>query len=244
MDSGVVKKLYRLIIVNSLSVVFDLEEMTMKRVLSALLVLVAVSAAQAADYNWTVNNLAIPDNVAAGVNVDLVVNDFIPLSLEQNNCVEVTLSFANLAGGALGHTWAGDIVATLTKVGDGTVNLINRVGRTTSGFGDSSDLRGPYTFTNKAPAGNIWTAAATAASTANIPAGLYRATGANAAGAALDICAPFIASGSIGTWRLNISDQGGGDTGVLTSASLTLKPEPSTLALVGLGVVALIRRRK
>lgn len=214
----------------------------MKRVLAAMLVLVAASAANAADYNWTVNNLAIPDNNPAGVSVDLVVNDVIPLSAQSDNCVEVTLSFAAGAGSALGHTWGGDVTATLTKIGDGSVAFLNRVGRTTSGFGDSSDLRGPYTFTNKTQ-NNIWTAAAAAGSAANIPAGSYQA-GAAVTGARIDMCAPFINSGSVGTWRLTVSDGAGGDTGVLTGATLTLKPEPSTLALLGLGVVALIRRRK
>ncbi len=215
----------------------------MKRVLAAMLVLVAASAANAADYNWTVNNLAIPDANPTGVSVDLVVNDNIPLTSESTNCVEVTLSFANVAGGALGHTWAGDVTATLTHVGDGSVTFLNRVGKTsaTSGFGDSSDLRGPYKFTNKSQA-DFWAAAAATGAT-NIPAGSYQA-GAGLTGARIDMCAPFLNSGSMGTWRLTVSDGAAGDTGVLTSATLTLKPEPSTLALLGLGVVALIRRRK
>ncbi|MBI5764185.1 MAG: PEP-CTERM sorting domain-containing protein [Planctomycetes bacterium] len=214
----------------------------MKRVLAAMLVLVAAGAANAADYNWAVNNTAIPDNNPTGVSIDLVVNDNIPLSSESTNCVEVTLSFQNIAGGTLGHTWAGDLVATLSKVGDGSVTLFNRIGKTsaTSGFGNSANFVGPYKFTNKTT-NSIWQFAS--GTPTPIPSGSYQASAA-LTGARIDMCAPFLQSGSVGTWRLTVSDNAGGDTGVITAATLTLKPEPSTLALLGLGVVALIRRRK
>jgi hypothetical protein len=224
----------------------------MKRILAAALVLFATSTAFAqvgeTSYNWPIGApIGIPDNNATGISVDLVVNDNIPLSLEPTNCVEVTLTFGRPVG-AGGHTWAGDLIARLTKVGDGSSFLFNRIGRTSgsTGFGDSSDMVGPYTITNKTNA-DIWAAAFTAGSTAAIPSGSYRATNTSAVTTSappIDLCAPFLAAGSVGTWRLTISDNAGGDTGTLVSASLNLKPEPATMALLGLGALALIRRRR
>ena len=217
----------------------------MKQSLIAALVLVSASAALAfPDYPWPIPTpIAIPDNLPAGISVDVVVIDTLKLQAEPTNCVEVTLLFG---GGATGHTWIGDLVATLTHVADGTSDLFNRIGRIGgAGFGDSSDALGPYKFTNgpKGNPGDIWAAAALAGAAAVVPAGNYRATTAGAA-AFIDLCAPFLSGGSKGTWRLNVHDDAGGDVGTLVSATLTLKPEPSTLALLGLGTLALIRRRR
>ena len=227
----------------------------MRQLLSLALVLSVASVAMAGggigetSYNWSIpaGGIAIPDALPAGISVDVVVNDNIDMAGAADNCVEVTLTFGGPAGR---HTWIGDLSASLTKVGDGTSFLFNRIGRTSgsTGFGDTSDAIGPYTFTNKAPAGDIWAAAAAETTgTQPVPAGAYRATNTSAvtnSAPPLDLCAPFLAGGSIGTWRLTVADLAGGDTGNLMSASLTLKPEPSTLALLGLGALGLIRRRR
>jgi len=230
----------------------------MRQLLCAALLLVATSAALAQDAPWPIPApIPIPDANTTGISVSLVNSTPYSLGLE-SNCVEVTLLFG---GSPTGHTWIGDLVATLmlTKPGGAvqTSFLFNRIGRTSgsTGFGDSSDALGPYTFTNPkagtTPPLDIWAAAATAAAAAAVPGGSYRATNSSlvtTSAPPIDLCAPFSkADGSgdgVGTWKLTITDLAGGDTGTLVSASLNLKPEPATMALLGLGALALIRRRR
>jgi subtilisin-like proprotein convertase family protein len=49
-----------------------------------------------------------------------------------------------------------------------------------------------------------------------------------------------------GTWNLWIMDDAGGDAGWIMSSTLSVSavPEPGTIAVLGLGVAALLRRRK
>ena len=49
-----------------------------------------------------------------------------------------------------------------------------------------------------------------------------------------------------GTWTLKIWDQASGDTGAVGdwAFNVTATPEPGTMAALGLGAVALIRRRR
>src|SRR5688572_8437436 len=55
----------------------------------------------------------------------------------------VTLNFSPA------HTWAGDLVVTLTAPNGENAHVFARTGSNTAGgVGDSSDLLGPYTFIN------------------------------------------------------------------------------------------------
>lgn len=146
-----------------------------------------------------------------------------------------TLNSITLVG--LSHTWAGDLIAT---VSGGVGSLMNRVGATVTGnVGDSSDFGGDYTFSNSG--GDLWAAAAAAGGTAIIAGGNYRATGANSS-------APLTLPGTIGpgTYTLTISDNAGLDTGSLNGWCIdyTPVPEPATMAVLGAGALALIRRRR
>lgn len=142
--------------------------------------------------------------------------------------VEVQLSFSPM------HAWAGDITATLINASQTRQHMLfGRVGATTDiGCGDSSDLTGPYAFSDAAapPFGGFWEAAAAATSTQPIPPGSYFTTDSGGVGAIdpmppTSLAATFAGSSSSevsGVWILRIVDSGVGDTGTVSAASLVL----------------------
>ena len=153
------------------------------------------------------------------------------------------------------HTWAGDLVVTLyPPLVAPSLVIFGYTGATTVGFGDSSDLAGPYTFSDDA-VGDWWAAASATLSGAPIPSGSYRtsAIGGNAdGGVQTSINAVFggmTPEQAGGVWSLRFTDGGSGDTGSISAATLTFAvPEPSTPAHSGvaagvLGVAAWRRRR-
>jgi subtilisin-like proprotein convertase family protein len=56
--------------------------------------------------------------------------------------------------------------------------------------------------------------------------------------------AAFNGDNANGTWNLLVQDFIGGDGGSITSWSINLAPEPTSLSLLALGAVALLRRRR
>ncbi len=100
--------------------------------------------------------------------------------------------------------------------------IINRVGRSFSGFGDSSDLGGPYVFSDAAGS-TFWTAAGAAGAAAAVPAGSYRTTSANF-NTATSILSTFGFPAGVtgtninGTWTVTISDVATPDGGSITAA--------------------------
>src|SRR5690606_32497085 len=126
------------------------------------------------------------------------------------------------------HTWVGDVGATLIAP-NGTQHVIfSRTEATTeTACGDSSDLAGPELLTGAATGENWWDAAFNTGAGA-IPAGSYKTTQAGP-------CSPPPAPDTNmnaafagvpdanGTWTLRFVDFGGGDTGSVSAASLTLE---------------------
>lgn len=121
--------------------------------------------------------LAIPDNDTAGTTAT------IPVSGLTDEVRGVALNFS------ITHTWAGDLVMNLTEPGANSHLIFQRVGSTsgTSG-GDSSDLAGPYTFTD-GTTGDFWMTAGTTIG-GTVPAGSYRT---------LACCAPAVSGPGIFT---------------------------------------------
>jgi subtilisin-like proprotein convertase family protein len=121
------------------------------------------------------------------------------------------------------HSWVGDLEVTLIAP-DGTTshNIFGATGSTTAaGCGDSDLLGGVYAF-NDAFAGNWWLEGDTASPMAP---GNYRTSslGDTATGGALTLMNPaFAAANPTGTWTMRIVDEGGGDTGSISAANLTL----------------------
>lgn len=210
----------------------------------AVLLLAASSAAVAGTITYSYSGLpiAIPDNVIAGVSSTISAPDSGLIT-----AVSLTLTFSP------NHTWAGDLIATLSH-GAVTAMIFDRVGKgTTAAFGDNSNLAGPYTFAD----GGASFAAAAAAATTAIPSGTYGAAsnsyaGANGTYSTVLLNTVFGGLDRTGIWTLAVSDNSTIDTGSISAWSLNLTtadaqvPEPGSIALVGLGLVAVafgIRRR-
>ncbi len=182
---------------------------------------------------------AIPDNAPAGVTSVINVPD------------SYTVTDVNVTINGLTHTWVGDIVATLTK-GAVTRTFVSRIGRTspTTGVGDSSDFNGSYTFDSDS-ANSIFAAAAAVGGAVAVAPGTYFTSDSATAGAAPNQAGnvnnlafnAFDGLDAAGDWTLTISDNASGDLGNFTGWTIEIAPEPTSLSLLGLAGLALIRRR-
>jgi hypothetical protein len=175
----------------------------------------------------------LPDNNAAGVNVDFVFNDpGIFINAAGNN---VTFTLTNFS-----HTWAGDITATLTHVDSGlSTTIMNRPGGGT--FGSSADFStaNTYSFNDgfPNPIQSLPSVPSPIPSTNFSPALPF---------------AVFNGDSVSGTWRLNIADNAAGDTSNANwTGTLTLEgdvatsiPEPVTSMTVLFGSLAVLGVRR
>lgn len=177
---------------------------------------------------------AIPDNLPATPrDVTFTVTG---LGAGPPSLVTGNMTFGG-AGFPLGHTWVGDITALLIAPNGTSFTLFGRTGMTSvSAFGDSSDLIGPYNFTDAAVGANWWThAAAQGAAVALLP-GDYRTTQSGPQAIATtspptDLTAAFASVVSPnGTWTMRFTDHAGGDTGGVSAANLTLETAPAVVA--------------
>lgn len=158
-------------------------------------------------------NLAIPDGVAAGANDDFVIAQGGTIDDLQ---VRVRIN----------HTYVGDIGVSLTKVGGpGPVALIDRPGYTGSGFGCSGD--------------NI---DATLSDDATQPVETQCNPSPPAISGDVRPNSPlsaFAGQTLAGTWRLNVSDSAGSDTGTLLEWCLIpIGGEPTGSANLALTLTA------
>jgi len=149
------------------------------------------------------------------------------------------LSDVRVSGLTMTHPYLGDVSVTLIAP-DGTTQrvLFGRTGATASvGVGDSSDLEGPYTFTDHAtpPNGGWWQAAAAIDSAHAVPQGDYFASsqgGDITGGTAASLTGAFAAlTDPNGTWTLRFSDSCTPDAGTVTAATLDLRTASAACAL-------------
>lgn len=184
---------------------------------------------------------SIPDSVG-GVPGSLSVTFTLPSVAGPVGDIWLSLDMA--------HTWVGDLAARLSAPGGGSFTVFDRVQKTQagSGFGDSSNLDGVYTFKDSA-AGDFWAAALGGASDYIIPGGEYRTsaalTGALTSWASDSGFVGLAAGAAEGTWTLTITDNAAGDLGTLRAATLHIQivPEPTSAGLIALGL-ALFAFRK
>jgi hypothetical protein len=131
--------------------------------------------------------------------------------------VEVDMTF-----GSPLHTWRADVAATLIAPNGASHVIFGRTGATTAtACGSSTDLTGPYSFFDASVNTNWWTVA-----TNPTPPGDYRTTtmGGTAGGGAVTDMNPAFAgvADPNGTWTLRFTDAGGGDTGAVSAANLSI----------------------
>jgi subtilisin-like proprotein convertase family protein len=141
----------------------------------------------------------------------------------------------------LSHTWIGDLTATLTSPNGTQHTLFARVGRLTSGPGDSSNLGGDYTFADGGA--DLWAAAAGVLGSVSIPAGTFHTTSSGSS-AATSMNAAFAGQNGNGTWTLTITDGTANDSGSIAGWQLTIIPAPGAAAVLGLSGLFAARRRR
>jgi subtilisin-like proprotein convertase family protein len=152
----------------------------------------------------------------------------------------------------LAHTWAGDLLINLASPNGTSASIMRRPQGNNADpaltVGDDSWFGGNYRFIDSGAS----LGAALAAPPANVvPSGDYQASIRTVPGLNVPVLlnSTFGNTPVFGTWTLQVFDLGGGGTGSLGSASLSISavPEPGTYALMILGLVGLAavnRRRK
>jgi subtilisin-like proprotein convertase family protein len=159
------------------------------------------------------------------------------------NVTSIDLTMTNLT-----HSWVGDLIATLQAPDGTTADIMRRLGATTSsGLGDSSNFGGTYRFIDSGvdPVPPLVALDSNGA----LPSGDYWATTlgtATNAGNKVNLNLTFGGHSAAGVWTLTISDNAGGDTGTLESATLNVNtvPEPATISALCLGGAGLLVRRR
>jgi hypothetical protein len=134
------------------------------------------------------------------------------------------------------HQYLGDLVVQLFSPIGEKQTILGRTGAVTADHcGDSSNLAGPYTFSDLAtapPLGGWWQAAAAAGQADAVQSGTYRSTGSGGAGAtdpmpATSITAAFAgAANRTGVWTLRFTDVGAPATASVTAATLDISTTP------------------
>lgn len=180
-------------------------------------------------------------------------NDYgAPLVITMNVGTTGIITSLDLAGlNGLTHTWLGDLEVVLSH-GGVSVDLMDRNYRTTqTGVGSGGDLSGNYMFNNTL---NGVSGSAGAFGTGANAAGTYnRWDGSTGGGtsAAPGTFASFVGMALEGDWTITIRDGFAADVGsVQVENAMRIVgtanpvPEPATLAVLGIGAAALIRRRR
>ncbi|MEM9530144.1 MAG: proprotein convertase P-domain-containing protein [Pseudomonadota bacterium] len=152
-------------------------------------------------------NVSIPDNSSAGVNSDLVVG-------ESGTITGMTLALQS------DHTWPGDLVASLSH-NSTTVTLMDRPG--TTGTGNGCNRQGidvVFDDSSATPVEGVCEAAPPAVSGTLAPEQPLSA---------------FSGANINGTWRLNVSDNVGQDTGLIQSWCLNFSVETGEVPIFANG---------
>jgi len=131
------------------------------------------------------------------------------------------------------HSWVGDLEVSLIAPNGVTHLLFSFVGSNSNNDrGDNSNLGAAYTFSDAATA-NFWTAAARVGPNTIIPGGSYRTQAAGPFGndnpgppfTSINATFAGMTQAQInGTWMLRFRDCWKGNTGSVSSASLTIQP--------------------
>lgn len=186
------------------------------------------------------------DNVVGGGTSSAVVS-----GVPAFTSVTVSVVFPQAGTPGPGHTWVGDIILRLTSPDAVVTDLLVRAGKSVAatGFGDSSNLLGTYTFDDSATS-KLITAAAGGDTSFVVPNGNYWATNNTFNGDGIGFTGEVVQTlntlnGGVGdgTWTLFFSDNAGGDYAQVESWQINFVgssvPEPSTWAMIGASVVGM-----
>ena len=216
----------------------------MKRILAILIVQLACGLGARADFIMNAVPTAIPDNNALGVQQTLELSGFSgPIE-----SVSVRLTISGINGGAFN----GDLFVTLQHDSGYSV-LLNRVGRTSLdpfGYADNgfdltftaagNDIHayqsGVYTLGGSGELTGTWGADGRTTDPLSVVATDSRTS----------TLSSFNGLDANGTWTLFVADTSQNGEAQLNSWGLevTVVPEPSTVAFMALGLVALAARRR
>ena len=173
--------------------------------------------------------------VVPGVGVGAIPDRGTPGCGSQGPDLEITFAAPELTnirdievGIDMEHSWLGDISTTLVAPDNDQHILFASTGSTTAtGCGSADDLNGLYVFSDILPVVGDWWAQGNP-----YPVGNYRSTTPGdvaGGGAEANITASFDSSYPAGTWKLLVSDGGGGDTGTVNAATLRITHNLSSL---------------
>ena len=217
--------------------------MIVKAALTAVFLAMSLSRIEASTITFSNNTGGAILDGAPGVPSDILVSDSRFIAPAGSN---ITVTIIGLR-----HSFAGDLVATLTGPSSISRDLFNRIGKdANSDFGCSCNFDGNYDF-NSSFSGDIWTVASGLGDADAIPSGSYWTTSAGS-NASTNLSMAYNGLPAGGVWRLTISDNSPDDPpddgsflGWTLSLNVVDTPEPSfaiPLGLLGLAL-ALFRRR-
>ena len=163
-------------------------------------------------------NLAIPDNITAGVSTTIPVNSAIVLDFATK--LSVTLNFGTgTVAPNREHTYIGDLKITLATPGGSTI-VFDRPGYPAFASGNSADLNGVYTFSTTAVDIIPELSTSTFVVNGNIVNGSYKPSNALNPGVAHNWSGLTLPFNITGNWTLNVSDNANADVGDLLSWSV------------------------
>ena len=184
---------------------------------------------------------SIPDN-----NVNGVASTISFANSETITNMTLTINFGPIVPNISGHTYVGDLIATLTGP-NGTMTVFDRVGYPATNFGDSSNLSGSYSWSDSG--GSFSAAAAAVGNNVAVANGNYRAQ--NGSDGFLSFQTAFAGTNTAGDWTLRISDRAQTDVGGFVGWTLNIQsfaaiPEPSSAILLTslFGIAGLMNSRR
>lgn len=203
--------------------------------------------------------------VAAASNAAIYTMSGAGFGIVDNTTQSSSASFSGLAGTissldsvevfGITHTWVGDLTARLNYGGQIFTLFHRPTGSSTSAAGSNNNFAGAGLVFNLSTATTI-DSIVNATTTANIPSGTYRAAHQTVENQTTAVGNnPVLSNHSIfngldpnGSWNLSITDSAAGDVGSISgwraTGTYNAVPEPATMAALGLGVAALLRRRR
>ncbi|TWU05870.1 proprotein convertase P-domain-containing protein [Stieleria varia] len=208
-----------------------------KCAIAAVMVAMCVSVASADFIDFSGGATSIPNNSLGGVNSVI------------NVTTDEIISDLSVTIFDFRHTWVGDLTARIISPNGTSADLFVRPLTNLFFYGDSSDLRGDYTFID---GGDDFTAeAASRGSNSRLRNRDYQASTTN--GTPVSLAAMFAGESTVGAWTLFLSDTAIGDIGSIdgwglsftsTPAPVASVPEPSSLIYFGLAGTLMLRRRR